>query len=248
MSKPRIVFTTEDGSEVSPEELTTVDGKFHYDLVSDQEIPVEAQDLHEKGRIAGQEEDYDRALGLFSQARELAPDWPFPVYDTAFTYLLMKDNTAAAEQYEQVDRMAPWGFFIARTAADSLRREHEAIIEEGAYLALVLLEAEPPSEEKFKGLVELIRTSPAFPAAWSELASALEAPDDRMQAVEQGLQHDPDSQTRETLLLSKAIVFSGQGHKQAAVEILKKLVGDPGTTLGNLAVAQVVLAGLEKET
>ena len=247
MSKPRIVFTTEDGQEVSPENLTTIDGKFHYQLVSDQEIPAEAQDYHRKGRVAGQDQKFDRALELFAQAHELAPDWPFPVYDTAFTYLLKKDSAAAAEQYEKVDRMAPWGFFTARTAADSLRREREGIIKAGAYLDLVMLEAEPPSEEKFKALVELIRESPAFPAAWSELATGLEAPDDRMQAIEQGLQHDPDSQILETLNLSKAIVLSGQGQEDSAIEILEGLVGNPDTTLGNLAVAQVVLAGIKKD-
>ena len=81
MNKPRIVFTTEDGKEISPEELTTVDGRFHYQLVSDTEVSEEAKDLHEKGRIAGQQEDFDRALDLFAQARELAPDWPFPIPD-----------------------------------------------------------------------------------------------------------------------------------------------------------------------
>jgi tetratricopeptide (TPR) repeat protein len=247
VNKPRIVFTTEDGSEIPPEELTTVDGRFHYQLVSDTEVSEEAQDLHEKGRIAGQEEEFDRALGLFAQARELAPDWPFPVYDAAFTHLLMKDYKAAAELYEAVDRMAPWGFFTARTAADSLRREREGLVQTGAYLELVLLEAEAPSEEKFKALVELIRVSPSFPAAWSELAGALEAPEERMQALEQGLEHEPDSQMRETLLLSKAIVFSSQEKKSSAIEILKEMVGDPETTLSNLAVAQVVLVGLEKE-
>lgn len=247
MGKPRIVFTNEHGEEVSPENLTTVNGRFHYQLVSDEEIPVEAQDYHDKGRIAGQDEEFDRAIGLFAQAHELAPDWPFPVYDTAFTYLLKKDPRTAEEHYAKVDTMAPWGFFTARTAADSLRREREGIIKEGAYLALVMLEAEPPSEEKFKALVELIRESPAFPAAWAELANGLEEPDERMQAIEQGLQHDPDSQIRETLNLSKAIVLSGKGERASAIEILKDLVGNPDTTLGNLAVAQVVLAGIKND-
>ena len=173
MSKPRIVFTTEDGREIAPEELTTVDGKFHYQLVSDDEIPTEAQDLHEKGRIAGQGEDYDRALELFERAHQTAPDWPYPLYDAAFTYLLKGEAGTAEEYYSRVDRMAPWGFFTARPAADSLRREREGVIHAGAYATLVMLEAEPPSEEKFKTLAELLRRSPAFPAAWSELANSL---------------------------------------------------------------------------
>ena len=59
------------------------DGKFHYELVSDDEIPAESQDLWEKGRIAGQQEDFDRALKLFEQAHQSAPEWSYPVYDAA---------------------------------------------------------------------------------------------------------------------------------------------------------------------
>ena len=117
-------------------------------------------------------------------------------------------------------------------------------MDETGWLSKMGLQAEPPSEEKFKTLAELLRRSPAFPAAWSELANSLQDPGERMQAIEQGLAHDPDSQMRETLLLGKAILLSQQGQQSQAIEILEALVGDPDSTLGNLAVAQVVLAGL----
>jgi Flp pilus assembly protein TadD len=47
----------------------------------------EAQTLHENGREAAARGDYAPALALLTKAAVLAPDWPYPVYDRAFTYL-----------------------------------------------------------------------------------------------------------------------------------------------------------------
>ena len=65
--------------------------------------------LCEKGRIAGQTEDFQRALELFDRAHRLAPDWPFPLYDAAYTHLLQGDAQAAEEGYRRVEseRAAP---------------------------------------------------------------------------------------------------------------------------------------------
>ena len=58
----------------------------------------------------------------------LAPDWPYPVYDAAFTYLLQGDSLKAEERYAEVDRMAPRGFFTAKTSLDCLRRDRKSVV------------------------------------------------------------------------------------------------------------------------
>ena len=40
---------------------------------------------------AGGAGDYKKAITLLERASSVAPEWPYPVYDMAFTYLLMKD-------------------------------------------------------------------------------------------------------------------------------------------------------------
>src|SRR5690242_12774480 len=49
----------------------------------------EAMKIHAQGRVSGESGNLQEALKQFQQARELAPEWPQPVYDTALTYLLM---------------------------------------------------------------------------------------------------------------------------------------------------------------
>ncbi len=48
-------------------------------------VPEAAKSLHQKGREAGGRGNYAEALTLLTKAAELAPDWPYPIYDRAFT-------------------------------------------------------------------------------------------------------------------------------------------------------------------
>ena len=61
--------------------------------------------------------------------------WPFPLYDIAYTYLLMQDFPNAELHYRKVLGLAPRGFFTAITALDTLAREQAGEFPEGIYLA-----------------------------------------------------------------------------------------------------------------
>ena len=95
------------------------------------EIPPEAHRLHAEGRSAGSRGDYDQALTLLGRAAALAPDWPYPPYDAAFTYLMRGDTRAAQNLYERVANLSPSGFFTCRTTLDMLRREHAGQLSAG---------------------------------------------------------------------------------------------------------------------
>src|SRR5947208_1350326 len=56
-------------------------------------------------RALGSRGDYERAFELFDQAQALAPDWPYPSYDKAYSYLLQGDPARAEALYAEVDRM-----------------------------------------------------------------------------------------------------------------------------------------------
>jgi len=61
----------------------------------------EAQTLHQQARQAGARGDYAEALPLLTRAAALAPGWPYPIYDRAYTHLLMGNFEAALADYLQ---------------------------------------------------------------------------------------------------------------------------------------------------
>jgi hypothetical protein len=72
----RLVVQDTQGREVKPNDLPQGTGMLDWAIVGSEHIPRRAQELHELGRQAGAAGDYDRALHLFAQAHEEAPEWP----------------------------------------------------------------------------------------------------------------------------------------------------------------------------
>src|SRR4051812_25108552 len=88
----RLVFKDATGRELTMKDLEGVSGKAHWEVVGGDAIPPEASRLHQEARAAGGRGEYARALELLDRAHSLAPAWPYPVYDAAFTYLLQGDS------------------------------------------------------------------------------------------------------------------------------------------------------------
>ena len=65
------------------------------------DVPAEAEVLHQQGRRAGAAGEYDKALALLQRASSLAPNWPYPVYDMAYTFLLIHDTANATRCYRK---------------------------------------------------------------------------------------------------------------------------------------------------
>ncbi len=238
----RIVFHDEQGNPVGAEDLSKVTGRVGYQIVSDRKVVEKAQDLHEQGRTAAQGGEHDRAIKLFAEATKLDPEWPYPPYDAAFTYLLKGDAAAAEDYYRQVDRLAPHGFFTSKVAVDSLRREREGVVSPGAYLEFVMLEQEADADKRRAVLMAILKDSPKFPPGWQLLASMTQDPDERLRAIEKGLSHSPDATTRGDLLIQKAITIGQADKRDEASGILKQVLSDPERTLDNEAIATLVSA------
>lgn len=205
-------------------------------------MPLKAQQLHAEARQAGSSGDYDKALDLLGRAGELAPDWPYPVYDAAFTNLLKGDHKEALRLYERVVEMAPRGFFMALTAVDCLRRESRGELPRGSYERLLMLEHLEDRSLKQAALKSMLDESPEFPAAWKELAHVLEDDESRLSAIEKGLSHRPDPETAGYLLFNKALILNQQGLHNEARRILGELALDPRTPLDIQEMAKVTLA------
>lgn len=240
----RLVFKDAAGRELTMDDLKGVSGKVDWEVVGAGAISSEASRLHIEGREAGERGDYPRALDLLEQAHRLAPDWPYPVYDTAFTYLLQGDSAKAEEHYAEVDRMARRGFFTAKTSLDCLRRERAGVLFAGFCKAFALLESMEDKAKKRALLEGIVEKFPAFPPAWKELSVVLEGEEARLQAIRRGLENDPDLETKGVLLINRALILHRRGDSDGAIKILAELSLDPESTLSTEMLAKATLAQL----
>jgi tetratricopeptide (TPR) repeat protein len=202
-------------------------------------IPPKAIALHEAAREAGAKNEFQKAITLLQQARELAPNWEYPLYDMGWTYLLMGDVTKALDVYERVDQMLPGGFYTTKIAVDSLRREAKGEITKGSYLAYVLSEFEDPAKRGKEILEELVERSPNFPAAWARLASLASDNKKRLEICDKALAMEPDLQTKTALLICKAEALTALGQTDAAQKLLKIVINDPNMHAGQAALVRL---------
>jgi tetratricopeptide (TPR) repeat protein len=197
--------------------------------------------LHQQGREAGATGDYRKALVLLERASGLAPDWPYPVYDMAWTYLLMDDAGRARKYYRRTIELSPRGFFTAITALHTLEREHKGDLPEGTYLAFVSLEAVNDPGEKANRFRQMTTRIPTFAPAWKELTCVSRNDAERRSAIENGLAAHPDLDTRGFLLINKAQALTLRGEHAAARRILEELAFNPESTMTIEAWAKALL-------
>lgn len=204
-------------------------------------VPPDAKALHDKGREAGGRGDLAAALKHFSDAAALAPDWPYPVYDRAFTHLLMNNSDAALLDYQETLKRSPGGFFTAHVAVDTLLREKRGEFPPGLYLAYAMLEAQQDQEQQRIVLQQIVEKFPRFAPGWQKFASFAATPNERLERIDAGLASDPDPETLGMLRLNKAEVLRGMGKQDEATEILRALINDPKSTRATVSLAKVFL-------
>lgn len=245
---PTIVFQGEDGQTLTQNDLAGAVGTVRWEIHAGTAPPAKADQLHRQAREAGKAGDLNEALRLFAEAHAAAPEWAYPIYDTAWTHLLNGDRDKAIANYRKVDALCPRGFFTTKAALDSLRREKEGLIGEGLYRAVVSLEWEKNVDSKRETLQAVVQRFPKFPVAWLTLAHLLEG-EERLGAIRSGLSHNPDPDTKGLLLINRATLFAKVGDRASAVKILGSLALDADSTLSTAEMAKWTLANLpEAET
>ena len=190
------------------------------------------------------EASHETTITLLTKASQLAPDWPYPVYDRAFTHLLMKNGDAARADYQRTVDLAPRGFFTAITALDTLTREQNGDLPGGTYLAYISLEWIDDRAKKTQLVRALVEKFPRFAPAWKELALLTDDRSERLAAIDKGLAAAPDPETKGMLIINKASVLEEAGERDAAIRLLGELCLDPAATLGTEALAKSMLAGI----
>lgn len=238
----QIVYRDSAGRELTLDEVRTSTGEVSWEFVGGDNVPEKATRLHQAGRQAGARGETKQALRLLTDAASLAPEWPYPLYDVAFTYLLSGDFAKALEYYGRTVELAPRGFFTALTAVQTLERERTGELPEGIYLAYTQLEWLQDAQVKEARVREILSAAPTFAPAWKELALLSAEESERFEAIEIGLNADPDPETRGILLINRAIVLFNRGEQEEALSILGDLALDPESSLGAVEQAKAVIA------
>ncbi len=223
-NESEIIFTDADGRELRRDDLRNYSGMANFALPGHYEIPDEAAELHQQAREIGAGGDYDQSIALLLKAHEIAPEWPYPLYDLAFTYLLKQEDEEALKYYRKVDAMEPRGFFTVKTALHALEGEAEERFPRGIYLAYLNIEWTQSPEEQYEIAHELTRAVPSFAPAWKELALKTDDVAERLKLLETALELDCDSDLRGNLLANKALCLHAQGDERGAIDILGAMV------------------------
>ena len=207
-------------------------------------IPPEAKALHEKARTLGERGALKQAIELLDRASALAPTWPFPLYDKAYTQLLSGDPEGALASYQSVDRLAPEGFFTTKTAIWSLTREQAGTFPKGTYQAYLQIEWAKSDAEKRQIVEDLLKRTPTFAPAWKESALLQETPEKRLADLEHGLGLSPDAETEGLLILNRATTLESLGKRDECIRLLTSLAQATNSTVGTKALAKDALAVL----
>lgn len=203
---------------------------------------LQAMQLLSQARQTGEAGNLKQALELFARARELAPQWPQPVYDTALTYLMMEDVPKALEVYAQVDAMAPQGFSDTKRVIECLRREQAGRVPKGSFRKFIDAMRSRTPEALEQQLRALTKSAPAFYPAWRELAPYGKDVNEQLAMLEKALALGPDVESRGEYLLYKANLLRRAGKDAQARALLQSLVDDPKSPPGTVSGAKEALA------
>ena len=134
-----------------------------------------AQQLHQEGRKAGESGNYKEAVDLFMQAHQADPNWPYPLYDLAYTYLLQENYEKAYEFYKKTDQLSPDGFFTTKTALWALDGEQDGDFAPGLYRAYLQSEW-LPDNQRLSVLQQMMERFPRFAPAYKGLLALYRSP------------------------------------------------------------------------
>ncbi|WBX77991.1 hypothetical protein PG911_06970 [Tenacibaculum ovolyticum] len=70
--------------------------------------------------------------------------------------------------------------------------------------------------------------------------------EERLAAIEKGLEQNADVETKGILLINKALVINEKGNFKEAAELLTSVIFDLNATLGNIEMAKFVLNNISE--
>lgn len=240
-----LVFFDESGGEITWEQFQTYGGKGRWEIRRSEPVSDHARMLLANARAAASKGRNAAALELFRDAQENAPGWLYPIYETAWMYMLQGDVEEAEKQYHRVNQLEPHGFLNSQQAETCLRLEREGKVKKGTYQR-VTMSTTASRETAQRVLRGILEETPNYAFAWAQLAGITDDPKEALEAVENGLASDPDPFTRDALRVRRAILAYNEGRASVAVQMLEELQRSPDMTLAVEAQIKVLLPGLRR--
>ncbi len=148
--------------------------------------------------------------------------------------------------YRLTDKIAPKGFYTSKIALHTLERESKGELQKGLYKSYLSLEWTNNPAEKNEMIKLLTEKVPSFTPAWKEYSNLLEG-QERLNAIEKGLEQNPDIETKGMLIINKALALNQNGNFKKASELLTNVIFDPSSTFGNIEMAKFVLNNISEE-
>lgn len=232
------IYTAEDGRTLALDDLTDTTSEASENTAN---ISEDAIEHFNEGVELGRKNELKAALSKFSAATAQEPKWPYPIYQRAFTLLLLGETDKALACYKKVDELEPRGFYNSKHALSVVQREAAGEYPTGLYLHYVGHEWLKTDDEKRALMEEIAEIAPDFSAAYLTLAGLQRENKERRELIEFGLKHKPDQETRGMLLLNKAAIHNLDNDKTTAIGILGDLILDATSTASVVAIAKAIL-------
>ncbi len=209
-----------------------------------------AKQLHEEGRVLGLAGDFDSAILKFEEAINIQPDWGYPVYDMAFSYLFKGEDDLALRFFKKTDELEPDGFFETKEAIYALEGETEGRFPKGIYMYYKQITMRPglTEQQKLDIATEITRNLPYFAPGWLALQRLLQESNLRLHAIEQGLSKNPDETTKGYLLVNKALLLAGSGRLEEGVQLLENIMLSPESIATNILLAKMTLKMIQQNS
>lgn len=242
-----IIYKSSTGKVLTKKDLEGFSGTASWEILSENAVSSKAAQLHNKGRELGQKGDYKNSIQQLGLAAKEDPKWAYPVYDLAYTYMLMNDFEKAHEYYQKVDQMSPRGFFTVKTALYTLNGEKSGKFPKGLYMAYLSTEwLDGP--KKIESLQNISTKVPDYAPVWKDLINFAASDEVALRFIENGLKANPDAETYGILLINKALILHRNNKQKDAISILGALALDPASSLGTEKLAKQTLAQLVTES
>jgi len=238
-----IIFKDSTGELLTKKDLEGFSGSSSWEIISENTVSKIAMEHHQKGRQLGQQGNYEKSLEFLAKASEVDPKWAYPIYDMAYTYMLMNDFDKALEFYQKVNAMEPRGFFTTKTAVYTLRGETGGTFPKGLYMAYLSLEWMEP-DKKAEAVLNLTNNLPNYAPAWKETIPLSGDDEAALSAIENGLKATPDKETYGILMINKALIFHRNAKEQEAINMLGELALDKKSSLATEKMAKQTLSHL----
>lgn len=240
-----IIFKDPNGKVLTKSDLLGYSGTATWEIKSERSVSKKALDYHNKGRQYGQQGDYEKSIEFLTKATETDTKWAYPVYDMAYTYMLMGNSEKAFELYKKVDSMSPRGFFTTKTAIYTLTGEAKGVFPKGLYMAYLSLEWMEP-KKKSEAVLNLVNNLPNYAPAWKEVVTLSGSDEAALTAIENGLKANPDKETYGVLMVNKALIMHRNGKEKDAINILGQLALNKESSLATEKIAKQTLSNLLK--